>query len=169
MKRRQEHEELARRPWEREKAYRIPDMRMGRPDLPHVESEIEGLIRLIGTLPRRIPWWPGQSSPLPNVMEVAYEVRALLSPRIVTITLGKGDKWADYYLYGPGDSDGRCATLCLAPPTDEAWDVDHDRSLLISGDAARKRLIHSIVRSSQLAIEELNRHWIHSPELSERA
>lgn len=166
MTRGEEHGELSRRPWEREESYRVHTMRMGRPDLPHVESEIEGIIRLIGTLPHRVPWWPGQSSPQPNCPEVAYEVRALLAPRVTTVTLGNGDLYAEWYLFGPGDADGRCATLCLSHPTDEAWDVVRDRTLLAKGEAARNRLIHSIVRSAGAAVRELNRHWIHAPELT---
>jgi hypothetical protein len=159
------HGELAKRPWKRESSYRVPSMRMGRPDLPHAETEIEGLIRLIGTLPGRLPWWPGQSAPQMGKAEVAYEVRALLAPRIITVTLGKGDRWADYYLFGPGDADRRCAVLCLQHPDGDAWAVVGDRELLTEGEEARKDLTHSILRSAQEAIAELNRHWIHSPEL----
>lgn len=162
MSRGEEHGELARRPWDREESYRLPAMRMGRPDLPGVEAEVEGLLRLIGTLPKRIPWWPGQG----NVYEVAYEVRALLQPRILIVTLGNGDAYSDWFIAGPGDSAGRCATLCLPHPTEESWDVVDDRTVLFEGEAARMRLARSVMRSAQEAIRELNRHWIHSPELS---
>ncbi|MCI4360077.1 MAG: hypothetical protein L3J91_00075 [Thermoplasmata archaeon] len=160
-----EHGELARRPWEREESYRNPSMFMGRPDLPYVAGEIEALVRLIGTLPKRIPWWPGNASPNLNVAEVAYEVRTLLEPKILVVTLGLRDLYADYYLSGPGDADGRCAILCLPHPTNEDWSVVQDRTLLTRGEAARKRLTQSVLRSAASAIVEMNRHWIHAPEL----
>lgn len=162
MTRGEEHGELKRRPWEREQSYRLPSMRMGRPDLPSVEAEIEGVYRLIGTLPKRVPWWPNQG----NIFEVAYEVRALLEPRIMVVTLGNGDAYASWYLRGPGHAALRCAYLCLPHPTDESWDVVEDRNLLFEGEARRNRLTASIMRSAQEGIRELNRHWIHSPELT---
>jgi hypothetical protein len=159
-----EHGELRKRPWDREESYRIGSMRMGRPDLPGVEAEIEGLLRLIGTLPKRVPWWPGQG----NVFEVAYEVRALLEPRIATVTLGNGDLFAEWYLRGrPGNSSLRCASLCLPHPTDESWAIVEDRGLLLWGESRRNELSGSIMRSSKEAVRELNRHWIHSPELTQ--
>jgi hypothetical protein len=157
-----EHAELGKSPWEREQSYRIHSMRMGRPDLPGVEAEIEALLRLIGTLPKRVPWWPGQG----NVFEIAYEVRALLEPRIITVTLGNGDAYADWYLSGPGDAAGRCAVLCLPHPTEDNWSKVDDRTLLFDGEAKRTRLARSVKRSAQDAVKELNRHWIHSPELT---
>jgi hypothetical protein len=160
-----EHGELRKRPWEREESYRVPTSRMGRPDLPQVEGEIEALLRIIGTLPDRVPWWPGGENM--NVFEVAYEVRTLLEPRILTVTLGNGDAYADYWLWGPGSAELRCAKLCLPHPTEERWAVVEDRSLLFEGERARTSLSRCVKRSAQLAIQELNRHWIPSPELSQ--
>lgn len=158
-----EHSEMRKPPWQRQDVYRLPDMRMGRPDLPGVEAEIEGVLRLIGTLPDRVPWWPGQG----NVLEVAYEVRTLLDPRIAIVTLGNGDAWADWYLWGYGNAALRCARLCLPHPTQERWKVVEDRSLLFEGESWRTKLARSVKRSAQEAVRELNRHWIHHPELSQ--
>lgn len=159
------HREAAKRPWDREEAYRVSSTRLGRPDLPAVEQELEGLVRLIGTLPKRNPWWPGQG----NVLEVAYEVRALLAPRIATVTLGRGDLFAEYWMFGPGPSDLRCATLCLALPKEEAWDVPSDRRWLLSGERARSNLSRSVLRSAAEAIrDEISRHWVVAPELTGR-
>ena len=119
---------------------------------------------MIGTLPKTVPWWPGQD----NTSEVAYEVRLLLGPRIETVTLGRGDAFAEYWMFGPGPSDLRCAQLCLAHPTDtSAWSVVDDRRWLFCGEAARKRLYRSVLRSAREALRyEISRHWIHSPELT---
>jgi hypothetical protein len=136
---------------------------MGRPDLPGVEAEIEGVLRLIGTLPSDVPWWPGTG----NVLEVAHEVRTLLDPRIAIVTLGNGDAYADWYLWGFGNSALRCATLCLPHPTEERWEMVQDRSLLFEGEMARTKLSRSVKRSAQEAVKEMNRHWIHSPELTQ--
>jgi|HubBroStandDraft_1064217.scaffolds.fasta_scaffold357737_2 hypothetical protein len=157
------HPELSKRPWERSGVYRVPSIRTGRPDLPGIETEIEGLGRVINTLPKTNPWWPGQQ----NHLEVASEVRLLLGPRIETITLGRGDAFAEYWMFGPGPSDLRCAQLCLPHPTEEAWRVVEDRRWLFAGENARKRLYRSIMRSVREALRhEISRHWMHSPELA---
>lgn len=158
------HSEISKSPWERRDAYRVPEIRMGRPDLPGAEAEIEGLLRLIGTLPKEIPWQPGHG----NILEVAHEVRALLEPRIAIVTLGKGDVYAEWYLWGHGNAPLRCATLCLPHPTEERWKTVADRNLLFEGEACRARLSRCIARAARQAIQELNRHWLHSPMLTQR-
>lgn len=162
MPREESHPDLQRPPWLREHVYRVPSMRAGRPDLPGIEQEIEGLGRLIGTLPKITPWWPGQK----NVYEVAYEVRMLLDPRISIVTFGRGDLYAENYLWGPGGAEGRCADLCLPHPTEDAWAVVEDRTLLLRGERARSRLTRSVLRSAARAIQEVyGRHWPIAPEL----
>jgi hypothetical protein len=169
------HPEGQKRPWDRTSSYRIGAMRMGRPDLPHVEAEIEGLVRAINTLPQTIPWWPGEQL----VSEVADEVHALLWPRIITVTLGNVDEWTRWYLAGPGDSELRCAFLCVKHPTEDLvgdlapvnpggkllsdWRVFQ---LVKAGHERRKNLRMCILRSAQAALQEMNRHWIHDPSLS---
>jgi hypothetical protein len=156
------HRDLAKRPWERTGVYRVPETRLGRPDLPGIETEIEGVGRLIMTLPKLNPWWPGQN----NTLEVAMEVRLLLEPRIATITLGRGDAFAEYWMLGPGPADLRCATLCLPHPTEEAWAVESDRRWLFAGEMARRRLFRSVMRSVRQALQhDVARHWMFSPEL----
>jgi hypothetical protein len=161
------HGEADKRPWEREESYLIPKTRMGRPDLPGIEAEIEGVLRLIGTLPKLIGWWPGQSAPMPNAYEVAYEVQNLLSPRITSATLGRPNLYVSDTLWGTNYVD-RCSHLCLPHPTDEGWELVRDRTLLFAGERARHRLRRNVVTSANEAMEELNKHWLHSPELMSR-
>jgi hypothetical protein len=156
------HPDLDRRPWSRPGVYRVPSIRMGRPDLPNIEQEQEGIGRLISSLPDKLGWWPGQG----NVYETANEVRLLLQPRITSVTLGRGDLFAEDYLWGPGPAALRCARLCLPHPTEEAWEVVSDRTLLLAGEVARTRLLRSILRSAARAIqEEVGRRALVAPEL----
>ncbi|HEV2449669.1 MAG TPA: hypothetical protein VGU43_04570 [Thermoplasmata archaeon] len=160
------HPEIELPPWEREDVYKVPVVRGGRPDLPGIEQEQEALLRLIGTLPKDLAWWPGHG----NALQVAYEVRARLLPRINVITLGRWqeDAYIWFFLLGPGPKDYRCATLCIPHPTDAAWlSGKIPRELLYRGERNRNLLSKHVMEASARAMrEEQARHWVLAPELS---
>jgi hypothetical protein len=162
------HPELRKRPWEREYVYKAPAVLGGRTDLPAIVQEEEALMRLIGTLPTSNPWWPGHG----NMLEAAYEARALLLPRINAVTLGRWqeDIWIWYLFNGPGPRDQRCATLCVPHPTEEAWLAGAvPRSWLLFGEKMRNLLIKHVSEASARAMrEEAGKHFVLAEQLRDR-